>query len=395
MSRFLLPLLAILVAGGSGIVFIRLLLGWRERKRLLVLIAERIADATGGDGRELLDGDSLEEEIAHVLRAYRQAEVLAARVAELEAERVLARLAAKAELMPASEAPASESPASEAPVNGAPADEVLAGDAPAQGSSTDADDAATAEAVLILDQARRLTESSFVAGSDALVRVRAALKNLKDWRQRLGSVANSAAGGEGVAPAGANGDSAPGPLAAAAAAWQPATAAQPASAAAFAAVFASLSTDVVRLAECARALRPLAAATESMAGLRPGGGAGASRTVPTWDGPSSPGAAQRRHLLLATLRIRGLAAELETGLTGLGTELRVLGRLPVAKPVANDKERAARREGPEPAFIRTLSRLEMQLTEVATDIAGLTRDAEHLSRELKRIRLAANGRSVS
>jgi len=132
-----------------------------------------------------------------------------------------------------------------------------------------------------------------------------------------------------------------------------------------------------------------------MAGSGPGGGAGANATVPTWDIASSPSAAGRRQLLLAALRIRGVAAELETGLIGLGTELRVLGRLPVAKPVANDKERAAGREVPEPAFLRTLSRLEMQLAEVATDIAGLTRDAEHLSRELKRIRLAANGRPVS
>lgn len=382
MSRLLLPLLGILAAGGLGIVLTRLLLGRRERARLLARIAAQIAAATGGGhGRELLADNSLEDEIARVLRGYQQAEGLASRVAELEAERVLARLAAQAESVAANETPSAAAAAATAPE--------------ASAEAAAAADAANAEAALILDQARRLTETSFVAGSDALVRVRAALKNLKDWRQRIGASAESGASGESMAPAGANGDSAPGALGASRpAALQPAAAVGP-SAAAFAAVFASLAADVARLAECARALRPLAATAESMAGLGPGRGDGSSGAVPIWDIASSPGADRRHHLLLAALRIRGLAAELETGLTGLGTELRVLGRLPVAKPVANDEERVPKREGPEPAFIRTLSRLEVQLTEVATDIAGLTRDAEHISRELKRIRLAANGRPAS
>lgn len=363
MSRLLPLLLAALAAGGLGFLFARVLRGRRERERVIARIAGRVAAATtGGDGRALIEGDLLEREIAHVLRVYGQAEELGARVVELEAERVLARLEARAE--PA----AGESRAAEP---AAAAVEPAAAAEPAPGDSAPADaapgDAPAADAALVLDRTRRLTESSFVAGSDALVRVRAALKNLKDWRQRLG------ANEDRVPPAGANGDSAPSALAG---------------------VFASLSADVARLAKCAQALRPLAEAAEAMAGLGPGG-PGPTAPVPSWDVASSPAAARSRHLLLTALRIRGLAAELETGLAGLGTELRVLGRLPAAKLVANGQKRTPEREEPDPVFVRTLSRLETQLTAVATDIAGFTRDAEHLSRELSRIRLDANGRPAS
>jgi hypothetical protein len=367
MSQLLPLLLALLAAGGLGILLTRLLMGRRARLELMVRMAEQLGAATGKSGREILADEALEDELARVVRGYQKVEGLASRVAELEAERVLARLAV-----------AGEHPATP--------------DATESAATPDAA-AAAAEAELILDRARRLTESSFVAGSDALVRVRATLKNLRDWRTRLGATVEEQASAlpgavaDNVAAAPSNGDTAPGASSAAS---------PPVPAAALAAVFTALARDVMRLAECARALRPLATAAEGLAGLRPAGGSdGGRRAVPIWDIAASPGPDPRRELLLATLRIRGLAAELETGLTGLRTELRVLGRLPVAPPVTNGRERVARPEGPEPAFLRTLSRLETQLTAVATDIAGLTRDAEHLSRELKRIRLAANGRPAS
>jgi hypothetical protein len=379
MSRLIPLLLAALAAAGCALLLVRAHLARRQRDRLIARIATRISAATnGGDWRDLVACDLLEDEVARVLRVYGQAAELGARVAELEAERVLARLAAKGELGGENELIAEREPATagepsadgERAVNGEPASGL-----------------APADAALILDQARRLTESSFVAGSDALVRVRAALKNLKDWRQRLGRDE------EGGSPPGSNGDSAPGAKTPPESAMQTAPGTGTATAGAFAAVFASLSADVAHLAECAQALRPLAAAAEALAGLAPGGAPGTTAAVPSWDiAAATP--ARSRHLLLTALRVRSLAAELETGLAGIGTELRVLGRVLAAKPIANAKGRNPGREGPDPAFVRTLSRLETQLTEVAADIAGLTRDAEHLSRELARIRLAANGRPV-
>jgi hypothetical protein len=195
-----------------------------------------------------------------------------------------------------------------------------------------------------LERARRLTESSFVAGSDALVRVRAVKRALEEWRQRAGDGASAAPAPEPVAD-----------------------------------VLASVLEDLARLGGCAAGLRALAGAAEAASWL---GGAPGNRPAPA---PVAAGPL----LLLIALKLRGLAAELEKGLLGLRAELRALRAAGLARPAANGRrgEPPRDRRGAEgPGWGRALVRLEAQMAEVAEHVAAFTRDSEQLARELDRLR---------
>ena len=218
------------------------------------------------------------------------------------------------------------------------------------------------ERAAAIEQIRRLTESSFVAGSDALLRVRAVLRTLHDCRQRLGDGQHRLMDAQHPPEDLSNQSPA-----------IPATI--PA-----ALVFDSLLTDIGRLTACARGLLPLAAAAETAAGA-PGSTAGS----PPAPAPSKESRPPDGHLLIAALKLRALAAELEHGLLGLSTEMRVLKRARLARPSVNGVD-GGRRSGPDPSWMRMIERLEAQMTEAAEHVAGFTRDAEHLSRELDRLR---------
>ncbi len=353
MSRLPPIILGALVACGFSILIARVILSRRLRQReaLLGEIADLVAAATNGaSGSALLASGYLKDEISQVIAAYRETRELAARVAELEVELAAVRVQL-------------------------PMEEI--------------EEARTEEPDLILDQARRLTESSFLAGSDALVRVRAAVKNLQDWRLRLVANEEQRTGPE---PITARPDAGPGSSSGAASNAAPGE--MDGDAPPVAAVFSALSMEIAELAAQAKGLKPLADATEAIAGLRPrgvGAGQGDPASVPGWNVPAQV-LSSRRLLLLTALKLRGLAAEIETGLVGVSAELRVLGTVPASKLLQNGRRRQPARVKTDPAFVRALSRLETQLSEVAHDIASLTRDAEHLSRELGRVRSAPNGR---
>jgi hypothetical protein len=365
-TPLLLPLLGI-AALALAMGTVRLMLGHirgelARKERLLGKISRRLSEVLRDDGpSQSTASTEIELRLDQVLTGYRGAVGLEARVAELEAEL-------------------------RAEQQGQNTPRGRDGDAGAvEGASIDG-----GEGTEVIERVRRLTETSFVAGSDALVRVRATLRALSDWRQRLADdprqppEAQQAPAREDRA-ARASGGSQPVALEVQ--------------------VFESLAAEVQQLSSCASRLRPIADAAEMAARLEPSvshpkpaaslssAAHGSNPASPGLDHPSAgdPPAGDPEpssHLLLTALKMRGLAAELESGLVGLGTEVRVLGR--AWRPRAEDGVRGVLRNGPDPALVRALDRLEIQLTEVADDIAAFTRDAEQLSRELDRMR--ASGR---
>jgi hypothetical protein len=196
--------------------------------------------------------------------------------------------------------------------------------------------------------------------------VRTAFRTLQDIRQRLGDGQQRIADARPVDAQQGSGDLI--------------RQSPPLSAIPAAPVFDSLLADIGRLSICARGLLPLAAAAETAA-CAPGPNAalpssrGTSRDVPAPDG----------HLLIAALKLRGLAAELDHGLLGLSAEMRVLKRARLARPSADGVD-GRRRNGPDASLLRAIERLEAQMAEAAGLVEGFTREAEHLSRELDRLR---------
>lgn len=253
-----------------------------------------------------------------------------------------------------------------------------------------------------LGRARRLTESSFLAGSNALMDVRALLRGVQDWRQRLSEAGHAPPEG-GEDP----------------------------SAVSIVQVFDCLLADLERLADCARALRPLADAGAAAAGLEnlgwigstansgsaagegpanggpaAGGeilagskvGPGAQTTareeiasrIAAFRGnshprpPSSGAGGHNNRQLLAALKLRAVAAELDHGLLGLRAGVSVLQRARLTRSSVKGEPDQRRRAAD--AWPRALERLEAQATELAEKVARFTRDSEHLSRELDQLR---------
>jgi hypothetical protein len=251
---------------------------------------------------------------------------------------------------------------------------------------------------LALERVRRLTESSFVAGSNALLRVRAVLRTLQDCRQRLGTDQNPVTDTQkspspspsptSTVNAGASNRPSPSNLPNLASqsnspsppAGGPNSSVPPLSVDGVDGVFDSILGDVGRLADCARSLQPLADAAETAAGAAGSTGGSALARALSRE-PRLPDG----RLLMAALKLRGLAAELEHGLLGLSAEMRVLKRARLARPSVNGVG-GARRSGAEPSLTRVLERLEAQMVEAVDHVTGLTRDAEQLSRELDRLR---------
>jgi hypothetical protein len=214
--------------------------------------------------------------------------------------------------------------------------------------------AAIAEAMALsragaVDRARRLTESSFVSGSNALVHARTVLRGIQDCRERLEEASRS----------------------------EPEHMKDDPSSQAVAHAFESLLTDLEWLTACARRLRPLVDGDSTA-------------PAPAPSSILSPLPAALRHrlagdgALLTGLKLRGLAAELEHGLSGIAAEVRVLRRAGLSRPRLNGRSASA--PPADAPWERVLRRLEAQVGELTEQVAGFTRDAEQLSRELDQLR---------
>ena len=272
----------------------------------------------------------LDRQLDRVISGYRASHALAARVAELEG-----RLADQlAERRPAEPAP--------------PA-------APA-----------------IPPRARQLSESSFLSGSDALVRVRTAIRLVQDCRQRLdGGVA--AAGS--IGDRGENGGLLPTP--------EP----EPVAEVLMGDLFRALGAEIGDLTRSAQGLGGAVEGLIQSAAVRSAASsASPAETSPAFLAgaidPSDPGRVAGDERAVSALKCRSLAVELEGGLQRLGAELRLLSLSAWRRgPEAGDRPE---RNGSDRSLMPGLRRLEGQLEEVAEHLSRLTRDAEELSRELDR-----------
>jgi hypothetical protein len=221
-------------------------------------------------------------------------------------------------------------------------------------------------------RARQLSEGAFVAGSDALVRVRTAIRLVQDCRQRIDGGPLSPAGTPAPGPAGRheNGGEA-------AAGTAPPTGPTPPAAAPAQPLihdlFRALRAEIGDLARSAQGLGGAVDGLVRSAEHRAADGEIAPND-PRWTGATDLG--------LSALKCRALAVELEGGLQRLGAELRILSQ-PFWRrsPEVTDRPE---RNGSDRTLAAGLRRLEGQLEEVAEHLGRLTRDAEELSRELDR-----------
>jgi hypothetical protein len=230
-------------------------------------------------------------------------------------------------------------------------------------------------------RARQLSESSFVAGSDALVRVRTAIRLVQDCRQRLDGSSMSGPGTPGAADTSRyekGGRRVPPPPNG----WREASenggVARPGGREAPSApllhdLFQALGAEIGDLSRSARGLGGALDELARTTGRRPAGGRFA---------PNGPRAMGSPELALSALKCRSLAVELEGGLQRLGAEIRLLSHPAVSRgPEAAERPE---KNGSDRSLMAGLRRLEAQLEEVGEHLVRLTRDAEELSRELDR-----------
>jgi len=255
----------------------------------------------------------LDRQLDTVISGYRASHALAARVAELEGQRPATP--------PGPEPESDRDRAALLPVAGPP------------------------------PRARQLSEASFVAGSDALVRVRTAIRLVQDCRLKI-----NGGPGDRLENGGATAHDAP-----------------PDTRPLLHDLFRALGTEIQDLTRSAQGIGGaveafIRAAESSAAGgaIAPGDSARG--------GEAEPG--------FSALKCRALTVELESGLQRLGAELRLLSHPFVGRsPEVGDRPE---RNGSDRSLVTGLRRLEGQLEEVADHLGRLTRDAEELSRELDR-----------
>jgi len=284
----------------------------RQGQRLAVRLDSIVPPEDPPHGARGLRG--LDRQVDRVISGYRASHALAARVAELEGQ------LANREPM--------------ALATGAPAAKALP---PA-----------------IPPRARQLSESSFVAGSDALVRVRTAIRLVQDCRQRLDP------------PAGAIGENG-GPLPAAEPAPEPVVL--------MGDLFRALGTEIGDLTRSAQGLGGAVEGLIQSAEVVAASPIGANDPL----APSRVGGEERS---FSALKCRSLAVELEGGLHRLGAELRLLSFSAWRR--SSEAPDRPERNGSDRSLAAGLRRLEGQLEEVADHLIRLTRDAEELSREIDR-----------
>jgi hypothetical protein len=269
----------------------------------------------------------LDRQLDRVISGYRASHALAARVAELEGQ--------LANLPPVEPGPPAPAPAP-----------------PAQ------------------PRARQLSESSFVTGSDALVRVRTAIRLVQDCRQRLDGGPAGPAGVSGSAvDQGENG----GPV--------PAREPTPEASVLMGDLFRALGAEI---GDLTRSAQGLGGAVEGL--IQSAETAQPSETSPASQAgaidPDDPSRVESEERAFSALKCRSLAVELEGGLQRLGAELRLLSFSAWRR--SSDASDRPERNGSDRSVTTGLRRLEGQLEEVADHLSRLTRDAEELSRELGR-----------
>ncbi len=355
-----------LSAAGLWLLFARLA-ALARRARLGERLAARLAQAlpaeeslgsavSGAGGSQLPIPASADRRLDQLLSGYRSAIALTARVAELERELDLARArvgaGAGAEARPSPPSPSSSEPA--------------------LFPTTETD----------LAPVRQLAEASFLIGSNALVRVRGAIRLVQECRQRPGvrDAAGPGAGPQsGTAPrTGVNGGGSWGNGGGVSGGGVAFHGASENRGAPLGEVFVALAAEVNELSRSARGLRP---ALEALLVGSPGGlGVGGRRNgslAPHGSGWKSSSSGN-----VSILKCRALSVELEGGLRRLGAEVQLLSRS--RRPLGSGGDSSEVQSETDRGLAHGLRRLELQLEEVATHLASLTRNAEHLSRELDR-----------
>lgn len=384
----------LIVALGLGAVVLWLLfarlaaLARRARigERFLARLAQAVPaddESEGGAATERAGHASVaasaDRRLDQVLSGYRSAMALTARVAELERELDRARAgASRGDVEPVSPAPFPAADHGSLP--------------PAEPSPmAEPERAATA---IDPERVRQLAEGTFLTGSDALVRVRSAIRLVQECRQRPGVKdaalpADLPANGNGRGTNGAGVDRhevrPEGPLGARPAEPLRARPTGPLGAppraplgssprAPLGELFVALAAEVDDLSRSARGLRPvLEALLVTPAGRRNGS---LAPHVLGWK-PSSGGT-------LSILKCRALSVELERGLRRLGAEVQLLSRS--RRSLGPGADASDVRGETDRGLAHGLRRLELALEEVAAHLANLTRNAEQLSRELDRPR---------